>query len=179
MQHYEQFKPKKERKKNSVILRLNYSTFCFDSIKPFYEEAFMKQLTELYNEIEQEGIFISSTNFKKKKSGIITDGNNTVICVDYSKIADSKEEKVVLSEEKAHYDLGAFYQNNSNFYQIEKMEYKARKHSYNRLMPYAEMKKAIQKGIRTIYELSEYFGVPETDIAKAYYLYTNVENYAY
>ena len=64
----------------------------------------MKDLNDLYNELEKYNIPVVKVDFQNKKAGIITNGNDTVIAVDYKKIENSKEEKMIIAEEKAHYE---------------------------------------------------------------------------
>ena len=136
----------------------------------------MKTLTTLYEEIEKENIEVQTVKFKKKKSAIVSVNDNTRIVIDYSKIEDTKEEKIIIAEEKAHYDTGAFYHLNSSYELMDRMEYKAKKRVYNELIPYNTLKELSAK--LTIDELAEYFGVPMKDIIMASFLYTNIENFA-
>ena len=138
----------------------------------------MKKLNEIYDDIEKNNIAVVNVNFKNKKAGIIHTPNNTLICIDYSKLEDTKEEKIVIAEEYEHYETGAFYKFNSDFNTIDRMEYKVRKHIYNTLIPYSKLKELLLKNY-SIDELSEYFEVPIKDIIMAYFLYTNIENFAY
>lgn len=138
----------------------------------------MKNLIDIYNEAENKNISIIPVHFHNKKAGIIHKDDTTLICADYDKFENAKEEKVAIAEEIAHYDIGAYYHLNSSFLDIDKAEYKARKRLYNELIPYSELyAKAIEyKG--NISELSEYFDVPEADVILAFFCYTNIENYA-
>ena len=136
----------------------------------------MKTLTTLYEEIEKENIEVQTVKFKKKKSAIVSVNGNTRIVVDYSKIENTKEEKIIIAEEKAHYDTGAFYHLNSPYELMDRMEYKAKKRVYNELIPYNTLKELSTK--LTIDELAEYFEVPIKDIIMASFLYTNIENFA-
>ena len=136
----------------------------------------MKDLNDLYNELEQYNIPVVKVDFQNKKAGIITNGNDTVIAVDYKKIENSKEEKMVIAEEKAHYETGALYLLNADKTTIDKMEYKANKRVYNELVPFEELKAMCEQGL-SIAELSDFFGVPIPDITTALFLYSNIENY--
>lgn len=136
----------------------------------------MKQLEELYKELEQYNIPVIKVEFPVKKAGSISNGKDTIIAVDYSKIKDSKEEKRIIAEEKAHYETGTFYSFNADKATIDKMEYKANKRVYNELIPYDELKAMCEKEMSVV-ELSDYFGVPIQDVLIAQFLYTNIENY--
>ena len=136
----------------------------------------MKDLNDLYNELEQYNIPVVKVDFQKKKAGIITDGVDTVIAVDYKKIENSKEEKMIIAEEKAHYETGAMYPLNADKTTMDKAEYKARKKVYNELIPFSQLKEMCEKHF-SISELSDYFGIPIHDVLVAQFLYNNIENY--
>lgn len=136
----------------------------------------MKELQQIYDEIEKYNIPIIPVNFEKKKAGIVSNGVDTIIAVDYKKIKNSKEEKRILAEEKAHYETGTLYPFNADKTTIDKMEYKANKRVYNELVPFDELKAMCEQGL-SIAELSDFFGVPIPDITTALFLYSNIENY--
>ena len=136
----------------------------------------MKDLTGLYNELEKYNIPVVKVDFQNKKAGIITNGQDTVIAVDYKKIENSKEEKMIIAEEKAHYETGALYLLNADKTTIDKMEYKANKKVYNELVPFNKLKELCEKHL-SVAELSDYFGIPIQDVLVAQFLYNNIENY--
>ena len=136
----------------------------------------MKELLDLYNELEKYNIPVIKVDFPVKKAGSITNGKDTIIAVDYSKIKDSKEEKRIIAEEKAHYETGTFYAINADKATIDKMEYKANKRVYNELVPFDELKTLGEQGL-SVSELSDYFGIPIQDVLVAQFLYNNIENY--
>ena len=136
----------------------------------------MKDLNDLYNELEKYNIPVVKVDFQNKKAGIITNGKDTVIAVDYKKIENSKEEKMVIAEEKAHYETGALYLLNADKTTIDKMEYKANKKVYNELVPFNKLKELCEKHL-SVSELSDYFGIPIQDVLVAQFLYNNIENY--
>lgn len=136
----------------------------------------MKELLDLYNELEKYNIPVIKVDFPAKKAGSITNGTDTIIAVDYSKIKDSKEEKRIIAEEKAHYETGTFYAINADKATIDKMEYKANKRVYNELVPFDELKTLCEQGL-SVSELSDYFGIPIQDVLVAQFLYNNIENY--
>ena len=137
----------------------------------------MKTLLDIYNEIDNLNIPILSSHFNKKKAGIAQLNNDAIICVDYSKIQDRKEEKLMLAEEKAHYETGAYYKDCSPL-SIARAEYKARKRMRNELIPFNELKAKYKEYGGNIEELSNYFEVPPEEIAIAEYCYINIEGYA-
>lgn len=69
------------------------------------------------------------------------------------------DEKCTLAEELGHYYYDATYSLYSDSNSISKQEYKAKKYSYNILIPLEKLKEAILKGITEIYQLADYFEV--------------------
>lgn len=139
----------------------------------------MKNLIDVYNDAESKDLPIIPVHFTNKKAGIVHIDDTTLICADYNKFENTKEEKVCIAEEVAHYDTGSFYPIYSDDYAlIDKAEYRARKKVYNELIPYSELLNKIKEYKGNIEELSEYFGVPRSDIITAFFCYTNIENYA-
>ena len=135
----------------------------------------MKTLNELYDEVEKENIPVANVKFSKKKAGIAHSPDTTVICIDYSKVEDSKEEKLLLAEEKAHYDTGAYFGN--TYLSIAKAEYKAQKRMRNDVIPFHELKQKYREFCGNIDELSDYFGIPPKEVAIAEYCYSEIEGY--
>ena len=104
----------------------------------------------------------------------------SAIYAEIAKFAKGDENKKTLlrlsQEEKAHYEMGAFYPLNADKATIDRMEYRANKHVYNELIPYDELKAMCGKGM-SLPELSDYFGVPIQDVITAYCLYEMFEVY--
>lgn len=136
----------------------------------------MKTLEDIYEEIDNYNIPILPVKFQKKKAGIAHTKFQTIIAIDYTKFQDTKEEKLTLAEEKAHYETGAYYSDCSPL-SIAKAEYKAQKKMRNDVIPFEELKAKYKEYQGNIEELSDYFGVPEKEIAIAEYYYAEIEGY--
>ena len=136
----------------------------------------MKTLEEIYEEIEKYNIPIVEVRFSAKKAGIITNGEDTVIAVDYSKIKNKKEEKMIMAEEKAHYETNSFYSFDADKDVIIMMEYIALRRVYNELIPFDELKELRAQNLSES-ELSDYFGVPIAEVLKAEFLYDTIAGY--
>jgi len=99
------------------------------------------------------------------------------IAIDKQQIQSSIEETEVLAEELGHYETGSLYAIESTYNQpleqnnIIYFEAKAKKWKIERLLPYIELQKALNKGIYEVYALSEYFNLSELFIKDAINLY--------
>lgn len=129
-------------------------------------------LDELYERAQQQGIEID--NFAMREIVSVSFPENW-IAIDTRKIKTRAEEKVVLAHEIGHCETGSFYNIHSPFDLRERHEYKANKRSYQILIPYAELKAAVKKGLTEIWELAEYFDVPCEYMQKAAEYWRQVE----
>lgn len=101
------------------------------------------ELNRLYDIADKEKIGI--INYKMLNKAIICEANEKYyIGINYSKIDTYTEEKEILAEELGHYYCGATYCSYDNKTFISKQEYRARKWSYNVLIPYEDLKLAVK-----------------------------------
>lgn len=93
------------------------------------------------------------------------------IAIDPNKVDSLPDELCKLAHEIGHCVTGAFYNRHSTFDLREKHENRADKWAIKKLLPFDEMKAAMQKGYTKPWELAEYFGVTEVFMRKALCLY--------
>jgi len=138
----------------------------------------MKILDKLYKIIEEQGIIIEEVKFRHNyhMEGIYfkAPGLPPIIGIDNSILNDSKRLVSVLAEEMGHHftsygDLSAECVTYSESIQISKQEKAARKWATNFVMPYEELVKAIKSGYKTVFELSDYFGVTPIFVLDRFY----------
>lgn len=72
-----------------------------------------------------------------------------------------------------HYYYDATYKFTSSAQLINKQEYRAKKYSYNMLIPFEKLKLALKNGIRDLYSLAEHFNVTAEYMYNAIDFYTN------
>lgn len=104
------------------------------------------KLEKLYDLAENENIKIYDFYFDEDIQGMYLNYDKlNSIGLNYDIIENSAEEKCVLSEELGHYYMDATY-NYCNIDKIvyEKQEYRAKKWSYNVLVPYEDLKLAVK-----------------------------------
>lgn len=99
-------------------------------------------------------LIIKETDLPPSLKGLCAD-NVILISNDLS----SKQKLEVLGEEIAHYEItyGDIRNQNNEF--NKKMEFKARRHSYELVISLDDLIKALKTGIELVYEISEYFEV--------------------
>lgn len=137
----------------------------------------MTQLEELYRIADQENIAVDCFPLKSRAalSYMVLTGECS-IAIDPGQLSGPVDEKMKLSHELGHCMTGSFYNVYSNYDCRERHENTADKWAIRKLVPKNELSDALNSGCQSLWELSEYFCVPEKFIKKAvcYYTYGNV-----
>ncbi len=122
--------------------------------------------------IDRENINLIDTYLEDTSGAYVNYDKLNIILYDSTKITSANAKKEVLAEELGHYYYDATYRFNSDLQFITKQEYKAKKYSYNMLIPFENLHKAILNGKTSILSLSEYFDVTIEFMSKciAFYL---------
>lgn len=81
-------------------------------------------------------------------------------------IKEEAKEKVHLAHELGHCMTNAFYYY-WNYETHGRMEERANRWAYKKLMPLSELEEALSCGITETWELAEYFGIDEETLIKA------------
>lgn len=131
----------------------------------------MITLADIHREADESDVEIAYTFCPNSGSiSIMSDSGNCYIGIDNS-INDNSEELVRTAHELGHCKTGAFYNRDSPFNVIEKLEYKADKWATFQLIPPLVLRRAIEQGFTEVWQLAEYFGVTEEFIRRAIYIY--------
>lgn len=133
----------------------------------------MDKLTQLYEWLHQEGVFLFdrglpfSNKDTKSVSIKLKEDGTWGIFVDAGRLTSRAEEREVLFHEAGHFATGTTHEVCSPFDLIEKHEYKANKWAIKNLIPKDELEKAVREGCSEPWELAEYFDVPQAFMEKA------------
>ena len=95
------------------------------------------------------------------------------IAMDVDKLDSSQEEKAVLGHELGHCMTGSFYRVNSGFETRGRMEARANRWAYEKLLPWEDLQVALRSGITEPWALSEHFELPQWFISRAIDYYVN------
>lgn len=121
-------------------------------------------IDDLYVYAENKGYEIYYMPIPASK-GIALPGG--AICLDQSFLFNGKTERTVLLHEIAHENREAFYPLTASSEEIRRAEYRAKKESWKIGLPYSDLLAAIRNGIRTTWELADFFGYEEQFIVSA------------
>lgn len=93
--------------------------------------------------IKRENINLIDTYLENGLGAYINYDKLNLILYNKKEINNKYELKQVLSEEIGHYYMDATYKFDSDIQLISKQEYRAKKYSYNMLIPFEKLKSAI------------------------------------
>ncbi len=127
----------------------------------------------LYRIATDNGIALDYFNLPVTKSVCIKHGGKYYIAIDPSQASTNAAERVCLAHELGHCQTDSFYNIYAPLDNRAKHERRADIWAINKLIPRAELVKAIKKGHREISELAEYFSVTEEFMQKALQIYGN------
>ena len=102
-------------------------------------------LDKLYDLTEKENIKVYNWNIEDCNGIYLNYDKINAIALNYDELGTYVEEKCTLAEELGHYYMDATYPLCSDKTLIDKQEYRAKKWSYNVLIPYEDLKLAILK----------------------------------
>lgn len=86
------------------------------------------------------------------------------IALNPNKIKTSREFKECLAHELGHQATGSFYKLNSKFETRLRMEERSTRWAVQKLIPAEDLKIALKNGYTEVWQLAEYFDVPENFI---------------
>lgn len=102
------------------------------------------ELNKLYDLAEKENIKVYDWHIEDCNGIYLNYDNINAIALNYDEFGTYIDEKCTLAEELGHYYYDATYSLYSDYNTISKQEYKAKKWSYNVLIPFEDLKSAVK-----------------------------------
>ncbi len=128
-------------------------------------------LTQLYEEIETTGIEVDCFKMREVEAFSMP----KIIVIDPTKLKDEKDEKLKIAHEYGHCLTNSFYNAKNPLDVKSKHEHKANKCAIKKLVTEDELHDAVCKGYVEIWELAEYFDIPEDFMYKIVCFYEGLE----
>jgi len=94
------------------------------------------------------------------------------VFLDFTKIKSTRLLRGVCYHELGHAATGALHKVDSPYELVERSEYRAYRWSAEHYLPEAEFRAAFAEGYTELWQLAEYFDMPESDIQKALTFWT-------
>lgn len=125
-------------------------------------------IEDLYNLADDDGIVVEHQLIGHPALSV--EWENGAICIDPSQINSEAEYKDVLAHELGHCETKAFYHHHSPYETKARMERKAKKWEILHLVPLEDLREKVEEH-RDIWEIADFFGVPEKLIKEALEFY--------
>ena len=125
-------------------------------------------IDNIYKKIQDNNIKIFHYGLPGIKSISVEADNNYGIFINHNEIETSDEEFIVLTHEYGHCMTGSTHPPYSPLDIIVRHEYRADRKAVLDFLPIDKLKEAVEYGCKTPYEFSDYLGVPEAFIVKAF-----------
>lgn len=133
----------------------------------------MDKLDTLYQDAKDEDIFVLTGPLKREESMIFEHKGDVAIVLNSGSIETRKYERYLMAHEMAHYHTGTYYTLYSSLQLRSQMEYRADTWMVCDLVPIDDLKEAVRQEYTEIWELADYFDVPEKVIRRAVEIYQN------
>ncbi len=127
----------------------------------------MFELSDFYTQCRQTGVDIIPFVGCPAPGATIRDGTYYAIFLDFSKILSTRLLRGVCCHELGHAATGALHKVSSPYETVERSEYRADRYVAQRFLTAQDFAQAFQDGCRELWELSEYFDLPQADVEKA------------
>lgn len=127
----------------------------------------MFQLSDFYSFCKANDIDVIPYNGSPRAGSTIRDGGYYAIFLDFSKISSVRLLNGVCYHESGHAGTGALHKVDSPYELVERSEYRANRWAAEHYLPVEEFKEAFAAGYTELWQLAEYFDLPEEDIKNA------------
>lgn len=133
----------------------------------------MKKLIALYEYAEDHGIDVDwCTMLRAESLSVKLEDGSCAIAIDPFKLTSTADETSKLAHELGHCETNSFYCQYAPLDERGRNEARAVRWAIKKLLPFPEMRAAMKAGYTELYQLAEYFEVPEDLIQQAVDYYT-------
>lgn len=127
----------------------------------------MFELSDFYDYCRKNQVDVIPYIGMPAMGATLRDGTDMAIFLDFSLIRSTRQLKGVCLHEQGHAATGALHKVSSPYETVERSEYRANRWCAQHYLTAEDFQKAISLGCRELWELAEYFDLPEEDVKKA------------
>lgn len=127
----------------------------------------MFELSHFYDYCKQNNVDVVPFIGMPSKGATIRDGSDYAIFLDFTQLPTLRDIRGVCMHEQGHTATGALHKVSSLYETVERAEYRANRWSAERFLPVEDFKEAFAAGYAELWQLAEYFDLPEEDIKTA------------
>jgi hypothetical protein len=131
------------------------------------------ELATFYDYCKENAVQVIPFAGAPQPGATIRDGSRYAIFLDFSKIRSTRLLRGVCCHELSHVATGALHRSGSPYEIAERSEYRANRWAAETFLTEATFREAFAAGYTEIWQLSEYFDLPEADIRAALRYWTD------
>ena len=136
----------------------------------------MFELAQFYSYCRQNDVDIIPYAGIPAPGATLRDGEHYAVFLDFTQIRTTRQFRGVCAHELSHLSTGALHRPASPYDLAARNEYRANRHFAQQYLSVKELREAFRLGFRELWELAEYFDLPEQDIEKALQYWTVSRN---
>ena len=127
----------------------------------------MFELSDFYDYCKKHHIDVIPYMGCPQPGATIRDGDCMAVFLDFSKIRSARLLRGVCYHELGHAATGALHKVSSPYETVERSEYRANRWCAQHYLTAEEFRAAFSHGCSELWELAEYFDLPQEDVQKA------------
>ena len=132
----------------------------------------MFELSQFYEYCRQNQVLVIPYEGAPAPGTTMRDGALYAVFLDFSQIQSTRLLRGVCCHELAHVATGALHKVCSPYDCWERSEYRANRYMAEQFLSEADFREAFQAGYTELWQLSEFFELPEEDVQKALIYWT-------
>lgn len=127
----------------------------------------MFALSDFYNYCRGNNVDVIPYSGAPRPGTTVRDRGEYAVFLDFSKIRSARLLRGVCCHELGHLATGALHKVDSPYELVERSEYRANRYIAQHCLTEADFRQAFRDGCRELWQLAEYFDLPEPDIKNA------------
>ncbi len=127
----------------------------------------MFELSDFYEYCRENQIEVIPYTGLPGEGATLRDANQYAIFLDFRQIRSTRLLRGVCCHEMGHAATGALHKVSSPYETVERSEYRANRWAAEHYLTELDFREAFSAGYTELWELAEYFDLPEQDIKKA------------
>ena len=127
----------------------------------------MFELSQFYDYCRQNRVDVIPYRGVPQPGATLRDGSHYAVFLDFSKIMSTRLLRGVCAHELGHVATGALHKVSSPYELVERSEYRANRYMAENFLTEEAFREAFAAGCSQLWELAEYFDLPEQDVKNA------------
>ena len=127
----------------------------------------MFELSHFYDYCRRNKVDVIPFDGMPAPGATVRDQGKYAVFLDFSRIKSTRLLRGVCCHELAHVATGALHKVDSPFELAQRSEYRANRYAAQHFLPAEAFREAFEAGYTEVWQLAEYFDLPEQDVKNA------------